>query len=96
MATKFSTSFYPRGSYEAQMIDNNRSIDFNKNRAANAQARGDKTDAAAANAIANMKERDNEVLQQRMYKENSREQYNHEKEQGGAMTDMSYEEWKKL
>lgn len=27
---------------------------------------------------------------------NSRAQYEHEKAQGGAMTDMSYEEWKKL
>ena len=27
---------------------------------------------------------------------NSREQYMHEKEQGGPMTDLSYEEWKKL
>jgi hypothetical protein len=27
---------------------------------------------------------------------NSREQYMHEKKQGGPMTDLSYEEWKKL
>jgi hypothetical protein len=27
---------------------------------------------------------------------NSRAQYEHEKEQGGPMTDLSYEEWKKL
>ena len=27
---------------------------------------------------------------------NSREQYNYEKRQGGPMTDLSYEEWKKL
>jgi len=27
---------------------------------------------------------------------NSRAQYEHEKAQGGAMTDLSYEEWKKL
>ena len=32
----------------------------------------------------------------KLYKTNSREQYNHEKEQGGPMTDLSYEEWKKL
>jgi hypothetical protein len=32
----------------------------------------------------------------RLYKTNSREQYMHEKEQGGPMTDLSYEEWKKL
>ena len=32
----------------------------------------------------------------KMYKTNSREQYMHEKEQGGPMTDLSYEEWKKL
>jgi hypothetical protein len=96
MATKYPTSFYPKGSYEADMIENNRAIEFNKNKAANAKARGNKDEEAAANAIANMKERDNEVIQQRMYKTNSREQYMHEKEQGGPMTDLSYEEWKKL
>ena len=31
-----------------------------------------------------------------MPKPNSREQYNAEKEAGGAMTDLSYAEWKKL
>jgi hypothetical protein len=31
-----------------------------------------------------------------MRKPNSMEQYRHEKSMGGAMTDLSYEEWKKL
>jgi hypothetical protein len=29
-------------------------------------------------------------------KENSRQQYNQEKAAGGALTDLTYEEWKKL
>jgi hypothetical protein len=31
-----------------------------------------------------------------LYKANSRAQYEHEKAQGGPMTDLSFEEWKKL
>ena len=32
----------------------------------------------------------------KLYKENSRAQYEHEKEVGGALSDLPYEEWKKL
>jgi hypothetical protein len=97
MATKYPTSFYPRGSYDAQMIENNRSIEHYKGKAAGAKARGNKDEAAAANAIANMKEQDNETILQRLYKPNSRAQYEHEKAVGDpSARDLSYEEWKKL
>ena len=45
---------------------------------------------ASANMRANMLEQDMER------KANSRAQYEHEKAQGGPMTDLSFEEWKKL
>jgi hypothetical protein len=48
----------------------------------------------AASAMANMYESEAETLKTRAA--NSREQYNYEKKQGGPMTDLSYEEWKKL
>ena len=48
----------------------------------------------AASALANMYESEAETLKMRAL--NSREQYEHEKRQGGPMTDLSYEEWKKL
>jgi hypothetical protein len=48
----------------------------------------------SANMRANMIEQDMERMMER--KPNSREQYNYEKRQGGPMTDLSYEEWKKL
>lgn len=48
----------------------------------------------AKNQIANMYEQEAEMLKERAA--NSRAQYEHEKAQGGAMTDLSYEDWKKL
>ena len=48
----------------------------------------------AASAMANMYESEAEDLKIRAT--NSRAQYEHEKAQGGPMTDLSYEEWKKL
>jgi hypothetical protein len=42
----------------------------------------------------NMDFQESEALKVR--ETNSRAQYEHEKAQGGAMTDLSYEEWKKL
>jgi hypothetical protein len=49
---------------------------------------------ASANMRANMLEQDMEAAAAR--KPNSRAQYEHEKAVGGPMSDLSYEEWKKL
>ena len=97
MATKYSTQFYPKDSYEGRMIANNQSIEFNKNRAAIAKSRGNKDEASAANAMANMKEIDNETILQRMNPINSRAQYEHERDAGDPNAlKLSFDEWKKL
>ncbi len=97
MATKYPTEFYPKDSYEGRMIENNRSIDFYKGKAAAAKSMGKKDMADAANAIANMKEQDNEAILQRMNPINSRAQYEHERDAGDPNAlRMSFEEWKKL
>ena len=88
--------FYTKDSYNYRMQDAAAKREHYKNRAANEKAKGRKDNADADNAMANMAEQEQEMLQQRMYKTNSRAQYEHEKAQGGPMTDMSYEEWKKL
>ena len=59
----------------------------------NTRKKSDDEAYASANMRANMIEQEQEL---RMNKPNSRAQYEHEKAQGGAMTDLSYEEWKKL
>ena len=48
---------------------------------------------ASANMRANMLEQE---MEDAIRKPNSRAQYEHEKKAGGPMTDLSYEEWKKL
>lgn len=65
-----------------------------KNTANNALGRSYKEARQAASQMANMAEQESENLKMRAT--NSRAQYEHEKAQGGAMTDLSYEEWKKL
>ena len=55
--------------------------------------KSDDEQLASATMRANMIEQEQEL---RMNKPNSRAQYEHEKAQGGPMTDLSYEEWKKL
>ena len=88
--------FYTKDSYNYRMQDAAAKREHYKNRAANEKAKGNKDNAAADNAMANMQEQEQEIIAQRMNKPNSRAQYEHEKAQGGAMTDLSYEEWKKL
>ena len=88
--------FYTRDSYNYRLQDAAAKREHYKNRAANEKAKGNKENAAADNAMANMQEQEQEIIAQRMNKPNSRAQYEHEKAQGGAMTDLSYEEWKKL
>ena len=88
--------FYTKDSYNYRLKDATAKREHYKNRAAYEKAKGNKEKAAADNAMANMQEQEQEILAQRMNKPNSRAQYEHEKAQGGAMTDLSYEEWKKL
>ena len=88
--------FYTKDSYNYRMQDAAAKREHYKNRAANEKAKGNKDNAAADNAMANMQEQEQEFIAQRMNKPNSRAQYEHEKAQGGPMTDLSYEEWKKL
>lgn len=66
-----------------------------KNTSDNALGRSYKDARQAASQMANMAEQEAENLKIRAT--NSREQYQHEKEQGDPYaTRMSYEEWKKL
>ena len=65
-----------------------------KGRPDNALGRSYKDALQASSQMANMAEQEAEDLKIRAA--NSRAQYEHEKAQGGAMTDLSYEEWKKL
>ena len=50
----------------------------------------------SAKIRANMVEQEQEALMNKLPKPNSRAQYNAEKAAGGAFTDLSYEDWKKL
>jgi hypothetical protein len=89
--------FYTKDSYEYRMKDAAAKREHYKNRAAFEKSKGRKENAAADNAMANMAEQEQEMLQQRMYKTNSRAQYEHEKEAGDPVAlRLSFEEWKKL
>ncbi len=50
----------------------------------------------SAKLRANMVEQEQEARMKKTPAPNSRAQYEHEKDAGGALTDLSYEEWKKL
>lgn len=89
--------FLTKDSYAYRNKEANAKREHYKNQAAYNKAKGNKSESDAANAMANMAEQESEIISQRQLKENSRAQYQHEKEQGDPYANkMSFEDWKKL
>jgi len=89
--------FLTKDSYDYRMREQNARREHYKNQAEYAKKQGKKAEYEAANKMANDAEQEMENIQQRVYKTNSKAQYQHEREQGDPNAlQMSYEEWKKL
>ena len=89
--------FLTKDSFEYRMQDANAKRQHYANRAAYEKSKGRSSNASADNAMANMAEIEAETIAQRMNKENSRAQYDHERQAGDPNAlKLSFEQWKKL